>query len=86
MDRATKERTIDEIKSLVQGSNAVVLTDYRGMTVEDMFTLRRKCQETDVGYFYLMVWVGLYASLCLPKAKKPRRLATRALTSWAMKS
>jgi len=50
MDRATKERTVEELKTLVLGSNSVVLTDYRGMTVEDMFTLRRKCREAGVGY------------------------------------
>jgi len=50
MDRATKERTVEEIKTLVLGSNSVVLTDYRGMTVEEMFSLRRKCRESGVGY------------------------------------
>jgi len=32
------------------GSNAVVLTDYRGMTVQDMFALRRQCREAGVTY------------------------------------
>ena len=50
MDRATKERTVEEIRTFMLGSNAVVLTDYRGMTVQDMFALRRKCREAGVGY------------------------------------
>ncbi len=50
MDRATKERTVEEIKTFMLGSNAVVLTDYRGMTVEDMFALRRQCREAGVSY------------------------------------
>ena len=50
MDRATKEQTVEEIKTFMLGSNAVVLTDYRGMTVQDMFALRRQCREAGVGY------------------------------------
>jgi large subunit ribosomal protein L10 len=50
MDRAEKTKVVEELKELLLGRASVVLTDYRGMTVEDMFALRRECREAGVGY------------------------------------
>jgi large subunit ribosomal protein L10 len=50
MDRATKEQQVTELRALLEGKESVVLTDYRGMSVQDMFDLRRACDKEEVGY------------------------------------
>ena len=50
MDRATKEQQVQELKDLLVGQSTVVLTDYRGMSVQEMFDLRRACDKEGVGY------------------------------------
>lgn len=50
MDKAAKQVQVQELRDLLQGKESVVLTDYRGMSVEEMFNLRRACDKQDVGY------------------------------------
>ena len=45
MPTAQKTATLDEIKQKLTGSNAVILTDYRGLTVKEMQALRTKLRE-----------------------------------------
>jgi large subunit ribosomal protein L10 len=50
MDRAGKEQQVSELRELLNGKQSVVLTDYRGMSVQQMFDLRRACDKEGVGY------------------------------------
>ena len=45
MPTAKKTATVDEIKQKLTGSTAVILTDYRGLTVKEMQALRAKLRE-----------------------------------------
>ena len=42
---ATKEATVAELQERFSSSNAVLLTEYRGLTVEQLKTLRRSISE-----------------------------------------
>ncbi len=48
--RPEKVREVEELSELLSRSNLVVLTDYRGLTVADMASLRRKLREQGVEY------------------------------------
>jgi large subunit ribosomal protein L10 len=50
MDRAAKEQLVSELKELIIGKSSVVLTDYKGMSVAEMFELRREFDKVGVGY------------------------------------
>jgi len=50
MYRSSKERLVSELRELIVGRASVVLTDYRGMTVEEMYELRRECDKVGAGY------------------------------------
>jgi large subunit ribosomal protein L10 len=50
MNKAEKERQVEELKDLIVGKQTVLLTDYRGMTVGEMFDFRRACDQEGVGY------------------------------------
>ena len=45
MPTAQKAATVDEIKEKLTASSAVILTDYRGLTVKEMQALRTKLRE-----------------------------------------
>jgi large subunit ribosomal protein L10 len=45
MPTAQKTATVDEIKQKLTGSTAVILTDYRGLSVKEMQALRAKLRE-----------------------------------------
>lgn len=45
-----KQKTIDEIKDRVNNSASVVLFDYRGLTDEEIKTLRRELRNNDSDY------------------------------------
>ncbi|MCL2503210.1 MAG: 50S ribosomal protein L10 [Coriobacteriia bacterium] len=45
MPTARKEELVDEIKGWLNGSEAVILVDYRGLTVKEMQELRGKTRE-----------------------------------------
>jgi large subunit ribosomal protein L10 len=45
MPTAQKTATVDEIKQKLTASSAVILTDYRGLTVKEMQALRAKLRE-----------------------------------------
>ncbi len=44
--RAQKAELIESYKTLIEGSTAIVVADYRGLTVAQMETLRRSLRET----------------------------------------
>jgi large subunit ribosomal protein L10 len=50
MDRAHKEQQVAELREIILGAESVILTDYRGMSVHEMFELRRACDKEGVGY------------------------------------
>ena len=45
MDRATKERLVEEYKSLFSSAVTGVLVDYKGLSVEELTTLRKTLYE-----------------------------------------
>ena len=45
MDRQTKEASVEELKSVFEGSGSVVITHYSGMTVAEMTKLRAQLRE-----------------------------------------
>ena len=47
---ALKEPVVEEIKSYVEGAKAIVLVDYRGLTVAEDTALRKKLREAGVVY------------------------------------
>ena len=50
MDRAAKEQLVAELREIIVGRSSVVLTDYKGMTVEEMYNLRRECDKAGASY------------------------------------
>lgn len=48
--RQNKERIVREIADRIRRSKAIILTDYRGLTVAQMTDLRRKLREIGVEY------------------------------------
>ncbi|MHB0868065.1 MAG: 50S ribosomal protein L10 [Chloroflexota bacterium] len=48
--RQQKMREVEELTGLLSKSNLLVLTDYRGLTVADMASLRRKLRDQGVEY------------------------------------
>jgi large subunit ribosomal protein L10 len=50
MDRNEKSEIISEIKELLESSSAVYLTDYHGINVEDISTLRNQFRNEGVRY------------------------------------
>jgi len=50
LDRAEKAAMVDDLRVRFEGATAVYLTEYRGSTVEEMMTLRRKLAEAGATY------------------------------------
>ena len=50
MNRREKERVVSELHQKLQKIRAVILTDYRGLNVEEITRLRRQLQEASVEY------------------------------------
>ena len=50
MDRSGKEAAVEELKELLLGRQSVVLTDYNGLTVAQMYELRRAFDAAGAGY------------------------------------
>lgn len=50
MKRAEKEAQVELIQKKFSQAKAVVLTDYRGLTVEEMTELRKKLREAEVEF------------------------------------
>lgn len=48
--REKKRKAVEEIKGKITASNAVILTDYRGLNVAEITDLRRKLREENVEY------------------------------------
>ena len=47
MPNATKIERVEELKQQIQGANALLLTEYRGLTVSEITELRRSLREVD---------------------------------------
>lgn len=50
MNRNEKENAVSEVKEIVENSNAVFLTDYSGINVEDINELRNQFRNEGVKY------------------------------------
>jgi large subunit ribosomal protein L10 len=50
MDKSQKEQLVAELKEQVVGKLGVFLTEYQGMTVEQMYALRREFDKVGTGY------------------------------------
>lgn len=50
MDRAQKEQVVAELNEKLQQANAAILTDYKGLTVEEITDLRTRLVESGVEY------------------------------------
>jgi large subunit ribosomal protein L10 len=48
--RTAKVATVDELKAKVDGTSTAVVTEYRGMTVAEISTLRRQLRTLDADY------------------------------------
>ena len=48
--RTAKVATVDELKAKVDGTSTAVVTEYRGMTVAQISTLRRQLRALDADY------------------------------------
>jgi large subunit ribosomal protein L10 len=47
MPNATKIERVEELKKQIEGANALLLTEYRGLTVSEISELRRSLREVD---------------------------------------
>ncbi|WP_352419562.1 50S ribosomal protein L10 [Proteiniborus sp.] len=45
-----KKQVVEEIRSKIKDAKSIVLVDYRGLTVEEVTELRKKCTEAGVEY------------------------------------
>ncbi len=50
MPTSQKEETIGGISEAIQGSQAIVFTDYRGLTVAQVSDLRKKLKDSDTSF------------------------------------
>lgn len=50
MPKPEKVELVAQLKERMEGANAMVLSDYQGLTVEEMNDLRKKLRESDVDY------------------------------------
>src|SRR5579872_1147371 len=50
MPNPQKEETVAGLRELIAGSKGAILTDYRGLTVAEVTTLRRKLRESNAEY------------------------------------
>jgi large subunit ribosomal protein L10 len=50
MPRADKVAVVDEVRERLRDANATVLTEYRGLSVDDMAELRSRLRESDASY------------------------------------
>ncbi len=50
MSREQKIRIVDELKEVITGCSAAVLTDYQGLSASELTVLRRKLRELNVEY------------------------------------
>ena len=50
MPRTEKLERVAELKRQIEGSNALLLTEYRGLTVSELTTLRRSLRDADASF------------------------------------
>ena len=50
MPRTEKLERVAELKRQIEGSNALLLTEYRGLTVSEITTLRRSLRDVDASF------------------------------------
>ncbi len=48
--RPEKVKSVDSVKEIVKGSQSIILTDYKGMTVKQITELRRAVRENGASY------------------------------------
>jgi large subunit ribosomal protein L10 len=68
ISKARKEELVAQYKDLIKQSDAIFLTEYGGMSVKDMQTLRGKLREVDGMYF---VTKNTLFSLALEESDQP---------------
>ena len=50
MPNAQKQLIVSELRDIAQGSKGAILTDYRGLTVAEVTTLRKRLRDVDAEY------------------------------------
>lgn len=50
ISREKKEQIVEELTEKLSRSNALIMTDYRGLSTAEMGELRNKLRETDTGF------------------------------------
>ena len=50
MDRKTKEQVVEDLRKELDGVSAIILTEYRRLTVAKVVELRKKLRESSVKY------------------------------------
>ncbi|MDR3707531.1 MAG: 50S ribosomal protein L10 [Capsulimonadaceae bacterium] len=50
MPTAEKEQKVADLREVIKASNAAILTDYRGLSVADLTSLRRKLRAVDAEF------------------------------------
>jgi len=84
ISKKRKEDLVTQYKELIEQSEAVFLTEYRGMTVKNMQALRRKLHEADGSYY---VTKNTLFSLALEESDLPApadMLVGQVASSFAM--
>lgn len=50
MDRAQKERFVEEMRATIESAPLIILTDFKGSTVAEMDVFRRACEPANVQF------------------------------------
>ena len=50
MTREEKAAKVKEIEEVLSGAKGIYLADFRGMTVEAMTELRKRCRESEIRF------------------------------------
>jgi len=62
MARPEKEAAVQDIAEILENAQSVFVTDFRGLNVEKMQQLRRKCREASVSYRVVKNTLGRIAA------------------------
>ena len=58
MDRAKKEKVVEELGQIFEGSGVVVVSHYAGLTVADMQDLRARARAADASVLFALQKIG----------------------------
>jgi len=81
LPKEEKVRLVDELRENINSSSALLLTDYRGLTVSEITALRRNLRETGTEYkvvkntLFEMAAQGIVDSLLVELLKGPTAVA-----------